>query len=62
MPVALRTETSGSGSSRDANAKALAEKWVLCAILVGLGFRLFRTPHPVIVTIRDNRDYIRVLL
>ena len=23
---------------------------------------LRRTPHPVIVTIRDNRDYIRVLL
>ena len=21
-----------------------------------------RTPHPVIVTIRDNKDYIRVLL
>ena len=30
----------------------------------GLGLReSFRwTPHPVIVTIRDNRDYIRVLL
>ena len=29
-----------------------------------LGFRVYVrcTPHPVIVTIGDNRDYIRVLL
>ena len=26
-----------------------------------LGFRVRWTPHPVIVTIADNRDYIRVL-
>ena len=29
-------------------------------LVLGLSFRW--TPHPVIVTIRDNRDYIRVLL
>ena len=28
----------------------------------GLGFRVRWTPHPVIVTIRDNKDYIRVLV
>ena len=28
----------------------------------GLGLSLRWTPHPVIVTIRDNRDHIRVLL
>ena len=26
------------------------------------GLCIRRTPHPVIVTIRDNEDYIRVLL
>ena len=26
------------------------------------GVYIRRTPHPVIVTIRDNRDHIRVLL
>ena len=25
----------------------------------GLGFMVRRTPHPVIVAIRDNKDYIR---
>ena len=29
---------------------------------LGLGLYIRRTPHPVIVAIRDNKDYLRVLV
>ena len=35
---------------------------ILPLLLVLLLLLLRRTPHPVIVTIRDKKDYIRVLL
>ena len=32
------------------------------SLSAGIRYTLGERPHPVLVTIRDNRDYIRVLL